>query len=97
MCKVRDIILVDGYLSKGRAISKHSFIVMDDSQGKIQGLDYDMIGSALSSFKDEEQKNRKLSYARNFPIANEDTSTNLDNGKDGYLKTDQLYYFKKDR
>lgn len=97
MCKIGDIILVDSYQDNGNTLRKHSFIVIEDEGGKIEGLSYDMIGNVLSSFKSEEQKERKLSYPGNFPVANEDTNTNPDNGKSGYIKTDQLYYFNKDK
>lgn len=63
----------------------------------MEGLPYDVICNVLSSFKNEKQKARKLSYPWNFPIANDDTVTDPDNGLDGFVKTDQLYYFKKDK
>ena len=58
---------------------------------------YHLICNVLSSFKNEEQKKRKLSYPGNFPVANEDTVTNPDNGLDGFVKTDQLYFFNKEK
>ena len=56
-----------------------------------------MLYVMFSSFKNEKQKARKLSYPGNFPIANDDTVTDPDKGLDGFVKTDQLYYFKKDK
>lgn len=51
----------------------------------------------MSSFKTEEQKRWKLEhYPANFPIVFEDRVVQDDNGKDGYIKADQLYYFQKD-
>lgn len=97
MCKIGDIILIDNYQDNGNSLSKHSFIVIDDQNGTIEGLPYDFIGNVLSSFKNPAQKQRKLAYDGNFPIANDDTITNPDNGKDGYVKTDQLYYFNKSK
>lgn len=96
MCKVGDIILVNKYKSNGKTLSKHSFVVIDDRNGEIEGYSYDLICNVLSSFKDNKQKERKMQYEGNFPIANDDTITNPDNGKNGYIKTDQLYLFKKD-
>ena len=96
MCKVGDIILVKKYKSENKILGKHSFVVINDNNGTIEGMPYDMVCNVLSSFKDDEQKERKLSYPGNFPIANEDTITNPDNGKSGYVKTDQLYFFNKD-
>lgn len=97
MCKIGDIILIEKYKARGKTLRRHSFVVIDDQDGKIQGLPYDMICNVFSSFKSEEQKKRKLSYPGNFPIANEDTHTQPDNGKSGYVKTDQLYFFNKNK
>lgn len=95
MCKIGDIILVKEYKDGNMTLKKHSFIVLSDSNGTIEGLAYDMICNVLSSFKNDTQKQHKLNYPGNFPVANDDTITDPDNGKDGYLKTDQLYYFNK--
>ena len=97
MCKVGDIIVVDQYKDSTKTLSRHSFVVIDDKNGQIEGFSYDMICNVLSSFKDEKQIKRKLSYPGNFPIANEDTITCPNNNKDGYIKTDQLYFFAKDK
>lgn len=97
MCKIGDIILVEKYKSDNRDIGKHSFIVIEDENGIIEGLPYDFIGNVLSSFKDEKQKQRKLGYLGNFPITHDDTVTNPHNNKDGYVKTDQFYYFNKEK
>lgn len=97
MCKIGDIILIERYKDREKALGRHSFVVIDDQNGEIQGLPYDMICNVFSSFKSEEQKKRKLGYPGNFPIANEDTNTKPDNGKSGYIKTDQLYFFNKSK
>jgi hypothetical protein len=95
MCKIGDIILVNNYKDKGKTLRRHSFVVISDENGEIEGLSYDLICNVLSSFKNDEQKKRKMGYPGNFPIANGDTITTPHNSKDGYLKTDQLYYFNK--
>lgn len=97
MCKIGDIILIRKYKDGKNQLGKHSFIVIDDRKGVIEGLPYDMICNVLSSFKDEKQRKRKLGYDGNFPISHDDTITNPDNGNNGYVKADQLYYFKKDK
>lgn len=97
MCKAGDIILVNQYTDNNNILRKHSFVVISDENGEIEGLPYDMICNVLSSFKSESQQKRKLSYPGNFPVSNDDTVTNPDNGKSGYIKTDQLYFFSKDR
>lgn len=97
MCKIGDIIIVNGYKDNGNTIPSHSFVVVSDENGKIQGLSYDFVANVLSSFKNERQKNRKLSYPGNFPISSDDTITDPHNNRNGFVKSDQMYYFAKDK
>ncbi|MEG2792942.1 MAG: type II toxin-antitoxin system PemK/MazF family toxin [Bacilli bacterium] len=94
---VKDIILIENYKSQNSSINKHSFIVLTDECGEIRGLPYDLICNVMSSFKSEEQKRKKLKYAGNFPITAQDTLVIYGNRKPGYIKADQLYYFKKSK
>ena len=96
MCKIGDIILVDNYKDNGCNLNKHSFIVIEDENGTIEGVPYDFICNVMSSFKNDKQKLRKLRYPGNLPISHNDTVTDPHNNRDGFVKTDQLYYFKKD-
>ena len=95
MCQIGDIIVIQKYKHGNKELSRHSFVIIDDEDGIIQGLPYDFVANVLSSFKNEKQKERKLSYPGNFPILNKDTVTNPDDGRDGFVKADQLYYFSK--
>lgn len=95
MCKRGDIILVYEYKSQGNQIGKHSFVVIDDENGTIEGLPYDIICNVFSSFKDEKQKQRKLLYPGNFPLDIDDAYVKNGNNKTGYIKAEQFYYFKK--
>lgn len=95
MCQIGDIILVQKYKDHGQDLSRHSFVVISDENGEIQGLTYDFIANVLSSFKSDTQRERKLKYPGNFPIDSSDTETNPHNNKSGYVKADQLYYFAK--
>lgn len=97
MCQVGDIIIINQYKDRDNVISKHSFVVIDDENGTIQGLPYDFVANALSSFKNNNQRKRKLSYSGNFAITSNATVTDPHNNKDGYIKADQLYYFAKDK
>lgn len=97
MCKVGDIIIIDNYKDNGTYINKHSFVVLDDENGEIQGLSYDMVCNVMSSFKNEKQRNKKLRYPGNFLITSDDKVTNPDNGREGYIKAEQLYYFNKEK
>jgi len=93
MCSVGDIILVDAYKHAGRDLSRHSFVVVSKEAGKIRGLDYNLVCNVLSSFKSTQQRAKKLSYPGNFEVTREDTVISYGNDKDGFIKTEQLYYF----
>lgn len=97
MCQIGDIILVQKYKDHGQDLSRHSFVVISDENGEIQGVSYDFIANVLSSFKNDMQRKRKLKYPGNFPIDSDDTETNPHNNKSGFVKADQLYYFAKDK
>lgn len=97
MCKIGDIILISKYKHEGKVLDRHSFVVLDDKGGQIEGLDYDLVCNVMSSFKNDEQRKRKLKYPGNFPITHDDSVMKNNDKKDGYIKTDQLYYFKKEK
>lgn len=98
MCKIGDIIVVESYQSHGSTMEHHSFIVLDDDNGIIRGLNYDMIAVVMSSFHNRRHKESKMRYPGNFPIAPDDQDIiGGNNGKFGYVKSEQFYYFKKDK
>ena len=97
MCKVGDIILINNYNDSSISISKHSFVVISDVAGQIQGLDYDLICNVMSSFKNEGQRQKKLAYFGNFPITHNDSVVSNGNTKDGFIKAEQFYYFNKEK
>lgn len=97
MCVIGDIILINNYNDNGKVLDKHSFVVLSDEAGQIQGLDYNIICNVMSSFKDEIQRRKKLSYPGNFPITYNDTNVIDGNKKDGYIKAEQFYYFDKNK
>jgi len=95
MCTVGDIIVIENYTHNGVHLRKHSFVVLSDDAGQIQGIDYDLICNVMSSFKDDAQKKKKLSFPGNFPIVPDDYEDIDGNDKSGYIKADQLYFFNK--
>lgn len=97
MCKVGDIIVVDCYKTHGTTLPHHSFIVLNDENGTIRGLDYNIVGLVMSSFHSEDHKKKKMSYPGNFPIVSDDKDVEVGNVKSGYVKTEQFYYFDKDK
>lgn len=97
MCKAGDIILIIDYVDGGVNLSRHSFVVIKDVAGQIQGLDYDIICNVMSSFKTPEQRAKKLSYRGNFEILHTDTNVAGGNEEDGFIKAEQFYYFNKEK
>ena len=99
MCKLGDIIVVDEYIGEdGIKISRHSFVVINDKPDFIEGLKYDLVTNVMSSFKSEEQKNKKLRFMENVEIISEDIISDKNyNQKSGFIKADQLIYFDKSK
>lgn len=98
MCRRGDIIRINSYISEdGIEMSRHSFIVIEDEGGTISGLSYDLVASVMSSIKNERHKQKKLKYIENILITQNDRSCSPENGKEAYIKADQLYYFKKSK
>lgn len=97
MCKLGDIIVVDEYVGDDEVIvSKHSFVVINDKSGFIEGLRYDLVTNVMSSFKNDEHKNRKLRFMENLEVISDDIVADKNkNGKSGFIKADQLIYFDK--
>ena len=97
MCKVGDIIVVKNYKSQGQEIRQHSFVVLNTQEGKIQGLDFNMVCNVMSSFHSPEHKQKKLGYPGNFEYSAEQENIKNGHGKDGYIKAEQFYYFDRNK
>lgn len=97
MCNVGDIIVVSNYNDNGKNLSRHSFVVLSNEAGQIQGLEYDILCNVMSSFKSDEQRERKMRFPGNFPVAHTDSVIDGGNTKDGYIKAEQFYYFNKEK
>ena len=96
-CQVGDIIVVRDYVSQGKAIKNHSFVVLSTEHGQIQGLDYDLVCNVMSSFHSEEHRRKKLGYPGNFEYSPEQESVKGGHGKAGYIKAEQFYYFDSEK
>lgn len=96
MCKIGDIILVYNPIRERKPIGMHSFVVLDDSHGKIRGFDFDFIGLLMSSMDTKEKHDKLMRYDGNFPITPEEQDI-IDggNGKAACIKAEQFYYFNK--
>lgn len=97
MCKIGDIILVYDPKRFKKPIGMHSFVVLDDTQGQIRGMDFDFIGLLMSSMDTEKKQEKLRKYPGNFPITpDEQDIEGGGNGKKAFIKAEQFYYFKKD-
>lgn len=98
MCKLGDIIVVNKYVAEnGESIGRHSFIVIDDNPNCIKGLSYTHVTTVISSFKNEEQKAKKLKYKENIEICEFENNGIQKFSKPSYIKADKLFYFNKDK
>lgn len=96
MCKIGDIIAVSNFIGDGNNLVKaHYFVVVNDENGQIEGLSFDIVGAVMSSFKSDEHKNKKLKYEENIAINEKEGKINNHDLKYGYIKADQLHYFSK--
>jgi len=98
MCKLGDIIVVKEFIdSSGTLVPKHSFVVINDDENYIEGYSYDFVSNMMCSFHDAKHKRHKLGIESNLNIdRNQIIGRNL-NDKEGYIKADELFYFKKDK
>lgn len=98
MCKIGDIIGVPKFIGQdGKEVSFHYFVVVSDEKGKICGFNFDIVGTIMSSFKNEEQRKRKLQYEENIEIKETNFSLNGKIQRNGFIKSDQLFYFDKSK
>lgn len=93
MCKIGEIILIKNYKDcEGDPVSKHPFIIIEDNNGEIQGMQFDFASTVVCSFRDDEHRERKLKHDGNMEILSEQGVK-----KDGYIKADQIHYFDKNK
>ena len=97
MCKLGDIIVINNYIGDdNKQINQHSFIVVSDEKGTIAGLEYSMVTSVISSFKNDEQRQKKLKHEENMELPL--NSMNEKNFKKlSYVKADKVFYFNKNK
>ena len=99
MCKLGDIIKVEKYIGDdGKEVGRHTFVVISEDEDTIEGYNFDFVGSPMSSIKSEAQRQKVEADERLMII-----ETNDQNGmpaskyKESFLKSNLLYYFKKEK
>lgn len=96
MCKIGDIILVYNPKRYKKSIGVHSFVVLDDTHGKVKSMDFDFVGLLMSSMETDEKREKLMKYDGNFPITPDEQDIKKGgNGKDACIKAEQFYYFNK--
>jgi hypothetical protein len=99
VCQIGDIIVIENYIGEdGALLTKHSFIVIRDQDGTVEGFPYDLVTNVMSSFRNKtpEYKAKKLSHQENLGIKPADVILNKPgNSEEGYIKADKLYFFQK--
>lgn len=97
MCKIGDIIKIEKYIGDdGVEIGKHSFVVLSEDKDIIKGLDFDLVGSPMSSIKNESQR-KKVSNDHKLMIirTNDQNGMPASNYEESFIKTHLMYYFKR--
>lgn len=96
MCKLGDIIVISEFKNEfNQIVKRHSFVVIDEKENTIEGMNYDFVSNMLCSFHNENHRKRKLSFKENLEISKKSIINNNLNEKNGFIKADQLYYFNK--
>lgn len=91
--KFGDIVIITKYISEdGKDMSGHSFIVVGDEEGEIQGIPYDLVCSVMTSIKEGKRYKNSSNWLK---ITADDRNINPENNKSAYIKANQLYYFQK--
>ena len=98
MCRVGDIIVVKEFKdNNGIVVPKHSFVVVSYEAVIIESYSYDFISNIMCSFHNENHKKRKLKIKSNLEITPNKIKGRNVNNKSGYIRADDLFYFKKDK
>ena len=98
MCRVGDIIVVKEFKdNNGIVVPKHSFVVVSDEAGIIESYSYDFISNVMCSLHGESHKKKKLNIKSNLEIVPNKIKGRNVNNKSGYIRADDLFYFKKDK
>lgn len=62
MCRLGDIILIRRYEHHGVPINNHSFVVIEDSGGQIEGVPFDFIGNVFHHLSQRIKNKRSFHF-----------------------------------
>lgn len=103
MCEIGDLIVVYNPKANHRPIGKHTFVVLDDTNGIVSGMfEYDFISLLLTSYADDDKdRHDKLqTYEGNMHISKDDkiiTDPQNDYNKNSYVQANNFFYFEKSK
>lgn len=104
--EIGDVIVISYYITPDNVkMQQHSFVVLQTMSGKIAGieigldleLEFDLVTAVMSSIKNKKHREKIQSfYPKDMIVEFNDAQIINGNKKDGFIKTNQLYYFKKE-
>lgn len=87
--KIGDIILVRHFVDfDNKPMKPHPFVVTDDNQGIIEGMDFNIVSNMLGSYHNEHHREFKRKFDGNVELKICDGVK-----KNGFVRGEQLYYF----
>lgn len=97
MCTIGDIIKIEKYIGDdGVEVGRHSFVVLSEDKDVIKGLDFDLVGTPMSSIKDEKQREKvKKDHKLMIIRTNDQNGMPASNYEESFIKTHLMYYFKR--
>lgn len=97
MCRVGDIIKIESYIGDdGKKVGRHSFVVLSENKDYIKGLAFDLVGTPMSSIKDDAQrvkieKDERLMIIR----TNDQNGMPASKYEESFIKANLMYYFER--
>lgn len=96
MCQVGDVISIKNYKDQREATYPHAFVVISVEPDKLNQIPYNLTCTAISAFKDENHRIRKMESPGNFPFNLDEHDVEAGKSNAGYIKADQLFYFQSE-
>lgn len=100
-----DLIVIAEYITPDNVkLEQHTFVVLSTIKGTILSaeidlnleLKFDLTAVVMSSIKNQAHKDSvKRHYPKSMIVEINDAQISNGNKKDGFIKADQLYYFKQ--
>ena len=99
MCQIGDLIKVEKYIGDdGVEVGRHTFVVLSEDANVIKGLSFDLVGTPMSSIKNDKQR-KKIENDHRLMIIRTNDQNGMPASKyeESFIKAHLMYYFKKDK